>query len=90
MHKAGIVAVLSGKNTLLDYAERKPIKAIIDTLVNGIPCDTVEEVTEGTATRVSWKNVADLHAPHWTSTGDNSANYWKIKAAVARGMLFGT
>ena len=65
-------------------------KAVDDALVNGMPCDTVESVTENTGDRVAWKSVADLHASHWTEVVGNPAHYWRIRAAVISGMLDGS
>ena len=65
-------------------------KAVNDLLVNGMPCDTVESVTESASERVAWKSTADLHAPYWTQIGGKGEHYWKIRAAVIGGMLSGS
>lgn len=62
-------------------------KALGDTLLSGMPCDTVEEVIENTAVYTSWKNIRDLHAPYWEEINGNSAHYWEIRAAFIRGVL---
>ena len=61
-------------------------KVITDTLVNGMPCDTVEKVTENTPERVAWENTADLHGPYWSAVNGNPAHYWQIRSAVICGM----
>ena len=65
-------------------------KALNDTLVNGMPCDMVEDILESSPERVVWKRVADVHAEYWNAIGGNSAYYWKIRSAIIRGMLAGT
>ena len=65
-------------------------KALNDTLVNGMPCDMVEDILESSPERVVWKRVADVHAEYWNAIGGNSAYYWKIRSAITRGMLEGT
>ena len=65
-------------------------KALNDTLVNGMPCDMVEDILESSPERVVWKRLADVHAEYWNAFGGNPAYYWGIRAAITRGMLEGT
>ena len=65
-------------------------KTLNDTLVNGMPCDMVEDILESSPERVVWKSVADVHAEYWTAIGGNPDYYWKIRSAIIRGMLEGT
>ena len=87
-------------DTACSFGKRHPVsvqadaqdahKALNDTLVNGMPCDMVEDVLESSPERVVWKRVADVHAEYWNAFGGNPAYYWGIRAAIIRGMLAGT
>lgn len=65
-------------------------KALNDTLLNGMPCDVVEEKIESSSERVAWKNVTDIHAKYWESVGLKAADYWQIREAIIRGLLCNT
>ena len=87
-------------DTASSFGKRHPVsvqadaqdahKALNDTLVNGMPCDMVEDILESSPERVVWKRVADVHAEYWNAIGGNSTYYWKIRSAIIRGMLAGT
>lgn len=56
-------------------------------LLNGMPCDRVNVVTDQTETRVSWEEQQDLHSVFWEEAGGDPAHYRALRAAVMRGML---
>lgn len=54
-----------------------------DVLLNGMPCDDVNEITEQTSDHVFWHEKQDMHAKYWK----NGENYRELRNAVIRGLL---
>lgn len=54
-----------------------------DVLLNGMPCDDVNEVTQQSADQVSWYEKQDMHSRYWK----NGENYRKLRNEVIRGLL---
>lgn len=83
------IAETFGKNYAVppESTAQQAYKAIDDTLLNGMPCDMAEAVVERNHAAIVWKNTKDTHAPYWEETGGSVAYYWKIRAAVIRGLL---
>lgn len=85
------------EETACSFGKRHPVpeqadaqdahKALNDSLVNGMPCDTVEKVLESSPEKAAWKTVSDVHAGFWTAQGADPSYYWKLRSAVIRGML---
>ncbi|MGP1575954.1 MAG: hypothetical protein ACTTH7_00420 [Treponema sp.] len=78
-----------GKNYAIPQGSgaQEAYTVIGDTLLNGMPCDRVEEVVINTPELVVWKNITDLHAPYWEEIKGKAAHYWDIRAAIIRGLL---
>lgn len=53
------------------------------TLLSGMPCDRVEEITEQSVDRFAWDVTEDLHAPYW----EDPARYHELRKKVMEGML---
>lgn len=58
-----------------------------NTLLNGMPCDRVNVLTEQEETHLAWEEAMDLHASFWEAAGGDAANYRSLRSAVMRGML---
>ena len=58
-----------------------------NTLLNGMPCDRVNVLTEQEETHLAWEEAMDLHASFWDAAGGDAANYRSLRSAVMRGML---
>ncbi|MDD3416289.1 MAG: hypothetical protein PHY47_20195 [Lachnospiraceae bacterium] len=56
-------------------------------LLNGMPCDRVNEVISQEKTQVSWRQVTDIHEQYWTMIHGNLDFYYTIRESVITGIL---
>lgn len=56
-------------------------------LLDGMPCDHVNEILTQGPERVSWKQNVDLHGPYWEKAGCRACDYNKLRGAWICGML---
>lgn len=56
-------------------------------LLNGMPCDHVNEVTNETDDSISWVQAVDIHAPYWQMIHGNVEYYYAIRESLCVGML---
>lgn len=74
-------------------AEASPAEAYRfygDNLVNGMPCDHVDRVTEQAEDHIAWILDQDLHGDFWIQAGQSPELYYALRLAEMRGMLSGT
>lgn len=65
--------------------------AYLDTLLlNGMPCDRVNEVVRESEEEIQWVQNVDIHGDYWNSVGGNTADYYNIRKALTEGLLKGT
>lgn len=57
-----------------------------DVLLNGMPCDDVNEVTKQSSDHVSWHEKQDMHGKYWK----NGEYYRELRNEVIRGLLSGS
>ena len=66
------------------------LKALDDLLLDGMPCDRVNEVVEQTGDKILWQRTRCVHREHWDRAGGDVAVYYTLRAQVIRGMLDGS
>lgn len=54
-------------------------KAINDYLLDGMPCDRVNIITENSDTNVQWKTVECLHRNYWKEAGADLDTLYKLR-----------
>lgn len=65
-------------------------RALNDVLLEGMPCDHVNEVLEQSEQRVLWQQTVDLHLPFWDAVDGNMENYYLLRNAFISGSLSGS
>ena len=58
-----------------------------DSLLNGMPCDRVNVITEQDPSRTSWVQEEDIHAPFWNAVGGDPSVYYRLRRKIMEGML---
>lgn len=58
-----------------------------ESLLDGMPCDNVNQVTQNDARDFRWQRTADLHGKYWTDPAAPPDVYYLIREAMIRGML---
>lgn len=77
-------------NPLPDTEDAQSIyRALNDVLLEGMPCDHVNQVLEQSEQRVVWNQTVDLHLPFWDEAGGNIENYYLLRNAFISGSLSG-
>ena len=61
--------------------------AISGKILNGMPCDRVEEILESTEDLFRWRDRLDIHAVYWEPYGRSSKNFYQIRTSVIEGLL---
>lgn len=56
-------------------------------LLDGMPCDRVNEVIENDASHITWATRLDLHKDYWAQTDHDVALYHDLKTALIEGLL---
>lgn len=56
-------------------------------LLNGMPCDRVNEVTHEDENSIGWVQTIDIHAPYWQMIHGNIEYYYAIRESIIVGML---
>lgn len=62
-------------------------KQLGDLLLDGMPCDHVNQVTEQDDEKVVWMRTTDIHKPHWDKADGDISNYYALRSELILGML---
>jgi hypothetical protein len=65
-------------------------QAITETLLDGMPCDGVNQVTVQEADRVVWKKTRCVHRGYWETAGGEPQVYAALRGQLISGMLAGS
>ncbi len=65
-------------------------RALNDVLLEGMPCDHVNEILEQSSEHVLWHQTVDLHLPFWDAVGGKIENYYLLRGAFILGSLSGS
>jgi hypothetical protein len=74
----------------LEITESKPqdlFKLIFDNMLEGMPCDRVNEITENTEEAITWQTTRCLHKDHWDQVGGDINNFYKFRENWIAGFL---
>ncbi len=61
-----------------------------NTLLNGMPCDRVNALTEETEDKLAWRQTQDIHGSYWQQVNGDVSNYYTLREALIRGIFEGT
>ena len=56
-----------------------------NTLLDGMPCDNVNEMIGQTDDSITWRRNMDIHAQHWANEEDEL--YYVLRAEIVKGMF---
>jgi len=62
-------------------------KLIYDYMLEGMPCDRVNEVIENSETIIVWKTTRDIHKEYWNRVGGDVEIYHYLKDSWIQGFL---
>ena len=61
--------------------------SIFDYMLEGMPCDRVNEIIENNEEIISWSTTRDLHKDYWTSVGGDIKNFYYFRDLWINGFL---
>lgn len=76
-----------GKADALKYSEvelntpEEVYNALNDFILEGMPCDRVNEVVHSDNEEIRWKRTTCLHSEHWSSVDGNVAIFYELREA---------
>lgn len=81
-----------GQQNLLEDSDNAQgvYRALNDVLLEGMPCDHVNEILEQSEQHVLWHQTVDLHLPFWDAVGGKIENYYLLRGAFISGSLSGS
>lgn len=62
-------------------------KLLNDTLIDGMPCDRVNEIIESGENQVVWKQSVCVHSDYWKNIGGDVSVYYELRHEIIKGML---
>jgi hypothetical protein len=74
----------------LDVKEGKPqnlYTLIFDHMLEGMPCDNVNQIQESTDDVMAWKTTRCLHKPHWDQAGGDVGDFYDFRDSWINGFL---
>ncbi|MBA5851526.1 hypothetical protein H2684_09445 [Clostridium sp. cel8] len=74
----------------LDLGESSPqdmFKLIFDYMIEGMPCDRVNEIIENSENIVKWKTVVDIHKNYWDDAQGEVSNFYYLRDSWINGFL---
>lgn len=60
---------------------------IFNYMLEGMPCDRVNEVTENSENIITWETTRDLHKDYWNAIGGDVNNYHNFRESWINGFL---
>lgn len=88
------------KQTVFDYGKEHAVpvdanaseafKLLEDSLLNGMPCDHVNQIVTREVDQVIWERTQNLHAGYWENVGGDPATYDALTAELIKGILANT
>lgn len=73
-----------------EISKSKPedvFKLVFDHMLEGMPCDRVNEITENTEDSITWKTTRCLHKDHWDQVGGDINNFYRFRENWINGFL---
>ncbi|MFT4007112.1 MAG: hypothetical protein QM683_16350 [Lacrimispora sp.] len=87
----------SVKEAILRFGEKNPLDKdttpreaydyLESTLLNGMPCDRVNELVQDSPEKLVWRQTTDIHAPYWDMIHGDAARYQALRVSLIQGML---
>lgn len=72
-----------------EYNAKDLYTLIFDHMLEGMPCDHVNEIVENTEDALSWKTTRCLHKEHWDQAGGDVGNFYNFRDSWIQGFLSG-
>ncbi|GAA0726270.1 hypothetical protein GCM10008905_22630 [Clostridium malenominatum] len=91
-----LISIFEKQGTKLgsEYAEKAVVvhpveiyNMLNDYILEGMPCDRVNETLENNEDMFSWRTTKCLHATHWEEEGGDVNNFYKLREAWVKSFV---
>lgn len=65
-------------------------QALNDSLLDGMPCDHVNQIVDRSQGSLSWRRSQCLHGVYWEQAGGDTGVYYALREKLTAGMLAGS
>ncbi len=76
-----------GRRAQAGASAEEAYRLLEDSLLNGMPCDRVNSVTDRGEDHVSWVRNQNLHSAYWVNAGADPKVYDQLIGKLVEGML---
>lgn len=84
----------NGKNIMLnlednDFTPKELFALIFDFMLEGMPCDRINEISQDTEDEFSWKTTRCIHEEYWNKVNGEISNFYILRDAWINGFISG-
>lgn len=65
-------------------------KHIESLILNGMPCDRVNDLIKDTSDSIEWRETSDVHKKYWDEAGGDNQNFFAVREKAVQGIFDGT
>ncbi|MDR0923740.1 MAG: hypothetical protein LBN31_05265 [Hungatella sp.] len=66
---------------------RKGYDYLESTLLNGMPCDRVNDLVQETEDKLVWRQTQDIHGAYWAMIHGDVTHYYTLRESLIKGMF---
>ncbi len=81
-----------GKNHSVsgDLSVKQAYDHLENTLLNGMPCDRVNQLVKEEPDLLAYRQAVEIHQPYWDMIHGDVINYYELREALIQGMFEGS
>lgn len=89
LEKIGELLYQDGESKMLlkGKSAREIYDSLNELLLDGMPCDRVNQIVSETECELVWEMTHDIHAPYWSETGGNVSHYFQLREKWIQGFI---
>lgn len=70
-----------------EYSPQNVFNLIFDFMLEGMPCDRVNEIVENSDTMIQWKTTREIHKQYWDVVGGDVNEFYSLRDSWIEGFL---
>lgn len=72
-----------------EYSPQNVFNLIFDFMLEGMPCDRVNEIVENSDTMIQWKTTREIYKQYWDVVGGDVNEFYSLRDSWIEGFLKG-
>lgn len=82
-------AFITKKIHIAEYCPQNVFNLIFDYMIEGMPCDRVNEIVQNSDTMIQWKTTREIHKQYWDVVGGDVNEFYSLRDSWIEGFLKG-